>query len=138
VADGTPRDCSSNGCGSQADTAIIRTREISSGEASPLGRTQGAGPVDAAAMISTFMGAGSGNSSAGARPASQASIDADLARDPDKRRKRQNGAVETMVAQMAGNGATEGLPTADDNGVVTMTFYSVSCQSPGVSNSRQC
>ncbi|KAG7105655.1 hypothetical protein HYQ44_015113 [Verticillium longisporum] len=32
VADGTPRDCSSNGCGSQADTAIIRDREISSGE----------------------------------------------------------------------------------------------------------
>ncbi|GJC78580.1 hypothetical protein ColLi_01418 [Colletotrichum liriopes] len=44
IADGTPRDCSSNGCGSQADTAIIRDREIASGEVGPLGRTQGNGP----------------------------------------------------------------------------------------------
>ncbi|KLU91631.1 hypothetical protein MAPG_10149 [Magnaporthiopsis poae ATCC 64411] len=32
IADGTPRDCSSNRCGSQADTAIIRDREINSGK----------------------------------------------------------------------------------------------------------
>ncbi|KAK0620073.1 hypothetical protein B0T14DRAFT_586110 [Immersiella caudata] len=56
VADGTPRDCSSNRCGSQADTAIIRDREISSGEVGPLGRTQGNGPIDAATMIANFMG----------------------------------------------------------------------------------
>ncbi|KAJ4340289.1 hypothetical protein N0V87_002581 [Didymella glomerata] len=58
VADGTPRDCSSNGCGSQADTAIIRDREIASGKATPLGRTQGNGPVDASVMVAAFMGAG--------------------------------------------------------------------------------
>ncbi|KAL2267358.1 hypothetical protein VTJ83DRAFT_4635 [Remersonia thermophila] len=56
VADGTPRDCSSNRCGSQADTAIIRDREISSGRTGPLGRTQGRGNVDPAEMIATFMG----------------------------------------------------------------------------------
>lgn len=56
VADGTPRDCSSNGCGSQADTSIIRDNEISSGQCGPLGRTQGNGPVEAAAMINVFMG----------------------------------------------------------------------------------
>lgn len=47
-----------SGCGSQADTAIIRDSEISSGKATPLGRTQGNGPVDAAAMIGAFMGTG--------------------------------------------------------------------------------
>ncbi|UNI13317.1 hypothetical protein JDV02_000073 [Purpureocillium takamizusanense] len=55
IADGTPRDCSSNGCGSQADTSIIRDREIANGRASPLGRTQGNGPVDAAKMVNAFM-----------------------------------------------------------------------------------
>jgi hypothetical protein len=74
-------------------------------------------------MISTFMGSGNGN----AQPASSQQIAADLARDPDRRKvRRQNGAVETMVAQMAGNGASNGLPTAGDDGSVTMTFYSVS------------
>ncbi|KAG5988257.1 hypothetical protein E4U54_004716, partial [Claviceps lovelessii] len=58
VADGTPRDCSSNGCGSQADTSIIRARDIRSGSVSPLGRTQGNGPVNANAVISAFMGTG--------------------------------------------------------------------------------
>ena len=58
VADGTPRDCSTNRCGSQADTAIIRDREIRRGEVGPLGRTQGNGPIDAATMISNFMGLG--------------------------------------------------------------------------------
>ncbi|RYP75496.1 hypothetical protein DL771_002381 [Monosporascus sp. 5C6A] len=55
IADGTPRDCSSNRCGSQADTAIIRDREIASGEVGPLGRTQGNGPINAETMIRTFM-----------------------------------------------------------------------------------
>jgi hypothetical protein len=48
----------SSGCGSQADTAIIRDREIASGKAGPLGRTQGNGVVDAAVMVGAFMGAG--------------------------------------------------------------------------------
>jgi hypothetical protein len=32
LQDGTPRDCSSNGCGSQADTAIIKDSDIASGK----------------------------------------------------------------------------------------------------------
>lgn len=47
-------------CGSQADTAIIRDREIASGKATPLGRTQGNGPVDASVMVAAFMGTGAG------------------------------------------------------------------------------
>ncbi|KAF1954447.1 cell surface protein [Byssothecium circinans] len=66
VADGTPRDCSSNGCGSQADTAIIRDRDIAAGKCGPLGRTQGNGPVDAAVMISAFMGTGTAPTNNGA------------------------------------------------------------------------
>lgn len=60
IADGTPRDCSTNRCGSQADTAIIRDREIRSGEVGPLGRTQGNGPIDPAVMVANFMGTGNG------------------------------------------------------------------------------
>lgn len=67
VADGTPRDCSSNRCGSQADTSIIRDREIRRGEVGPLGRTQGSGPVDAASAVGVFMGGatGTGNGNTG-------------------------------------------------------------------------
>ena len=61
IADGTPRDCSSNGCGSQADTAIIRDRELGTDRASALGRTQGNGPVDASVMIANFMGGAGAN-----------------------------------------------------------------------------
>ncbi|ATY62628.1 cell surface (Mas1) [Cordyceps militaris] len=53
VTDGTPRDCSSNGCGSQADTSIIRNRDM---QQNPLGKTQGTGPVDAAVNVAAFMG----------------------------------------------------------------------------------
>ncbi|RGP79804.1 hypothetical protein FLONG3_2118 [Fusarium longipes] len=60
IADGTPRDCSSNGCGSQADTAIIRDRELGTDRASALGRTQGNGPVDASVMIANFLGTSGG------------------------------------------------------------------------------
>ncbi|GKT93573.1 cell surface protein [Colletotrichum tofieldiae] len=68
IADGTPRDCSSNGCGSQADTAIIRDREIASGEVGPLGRTQGNGPVDASVMINNFMGGAAAPRTTARRP----------------------------------------------------------------------
>lgn len=76
VADGTPRDCSSNGCGSQADTAIIRDGEIESGEVGPLGRTQGNGPVDPAIMIEAFMGTGVAPTNNG--PADSTGVEDDL------------------------------------------------------------
>jgi len=60
IQDGTPRDCSSNGCGSQADTAIIRDRDIASGKATPLGRTQGNGPPEARVAAATGAGASTG------------------------------------------------------------------------------
>jgi hypothetical protein len=83
IQDGTPRDCSSNGCGSQADTAIIRDRDIASGKATPLGRTQGNGPVDAAVMIGAFMGAGA------APPANQGAASSVGVEDNIQQKKRQ-------------------------------------------------
>lgn len=56
MIDGTPRDCATPACGAEADTSIIRQREIASGKASALGRTKGGGPVDAAKAIASFMG----------------------------------------------------------------------------------
>lgn len=56
VIDGTPRDCPTPGCGAEADTSIIRQNELGTSKASALGRTKGGGPVDAARVISAFMG----------------------------------------------------------------------------------
>lgn len=56
VADGTPRDCASPACGAEQDTSIIRTQEMGTSKASALGRTKAGGPVDAAKVISVFMG----------------------------------------------------------------------------------
>ncbi|KAM7213023.1 Protein of unknown function (DUF3129) domain containing protein [Rhypophila decipiens] len=78
VADGTPRDCSTNRCGSQADTAIIRDREIRSGEVGPLGRTQGNGPIDPAVMITTFMGTANGPAPTNNGSASAVGVEDDL------------------------------------------------------------
>lgn len=156
VADGTPRDCSSNGCGSQADTAIIRDREIESGEVGPLGRTQGNGPVDAAAMISVFMGdaaaasvgTNDANSGVGVEDDLKAAREGADAEDKKKRKMRARqfnignlfgggggnnaegvkaeGPPETIVADTAGAGGDSGLPTANEDGTVDLTFRQVS------------
>ncbi|KAI1755474.1 cell surface protein [Xylaria castorea] len=76
VADGTPRDCTSNGCGSQADTSIIRDREIGTSKASALGRTEGNGPVDASVMIASFMNGAGAPTNKGA--ASSSGVEDDL------------------------------------------------------------
>ncbi|KAM0351729.1 hypothetical protein ACHAPU_002241 [Fusarium lateritium] len=159
IADGTPRDCSSNGCGSQADTSIIRDREIRSGEASALGRTQGNGPVDASVMISNFLGAGNGAANVPTNNATSAGVgvEDDLRNLPQnrqnriKKEKRQfrnlfgglfggggqgqgektETAEETSVAATAGEGSTAGLPTASDNGEVTMTYRQINQDGAG-------
>ncbi|USP80638.1 hypothetical protein yc1106_07912 [Curvularia clavata] len=161
IQDGTPRDCSSNGCGSQADTAIIRDREIASGKASPLGRTQGNGKVDAAVMIGAFMGAGS------APPANQGASGSVGVEDnipQSAQRKRQflsgllgggngnkggaggatgiagllggggdkvNGPPESRVAAAVGAGAASGMPTCAEDGTVTMTLRQINQDGAG-------
>ncbi|KAF4993799.1 hypothetical protein FGRMN_6233 [Fusarium graminum] len=146
IADGTPRDCSSNRCGSQADTSIIRDREIRSGEASALGRTQGNGPVDASVMISNFLGAGNGAASVPTNNGTNAGVGVeddlrDLPQNRQNRIKREKRQLrnlfgglfggggqaqgektetteETSVAATAGEGSTSGLPTASENGEI--------------------
>ncbi|KAF1849394.1 uncharacterized protein K460DRAFT_376041 [Cucurbitaria berberidis CBS 394.84] len=146
VADGTPRDCASPLCGSEADTSIIRTREMG-GKASALGRTK-AGPVDAAAAIASFMGAGAAGGAKAAAPASAAAaaarkrglLDAltggkgkgkGKAAGAGAGAKTAKGTTEQGVAKAAGAGATSGLPTTSDDGTVTMTFHQVNQDGAG-------
>ncbi|KAF1965951.1 hypothetical protein BU23DRAFT_560646 [Bimuria novae-zelandiae CBS 107.79] len=96
VQDGTPRDCASPLCGSEADTSIIRAKEMG-GKASALGRTQGGGPVDAGAAIAAFMGgAGGAAGAAGAGAATGAAT----------------GAGATGAAKGAATGAATGAGAA--------------------------
>ncbi|KAH7150477.1 hypothetical protein B0J13DRAFT_289342 [Dactylonectria estremocensis] len=187
VADGTPRDCSSNGCGSQADTSIIRDSEIESGEVGPLGRTEGNGPVDASVIISNFMGAGNGAANAppvnngtgtgveddipdniGDAKRRRAALATRRAAHRQPTRKRQLGKLlgglgggaggggaggvlgglfgggegdaegtkseqpqELSVAATAGEGSNAGLPTASDDGVVTLMYRQINQDGAG-------
>ncbi|WYZ45824.1 hypothetical protein EsH8_IX_000049 [Colletotrichum jinshuiense] len=146
IADGTPRDCNSNGCGSQADTAIIRDREIASGEVGPLGRTQGNGPVSAETMINNFMGGSAAPKNNGA--ASATGVEDNI---PNMKRvelyarqglagifgggknkgKQGNGPPEARVAATAGMGASQGMPTCADDGTITMTFRQINQDGAG-------
>ncbi|KAI1803532.1 hypothetical protein F4811DRAFT_562434 [Daldinia bambusicola] len=126
VADGTPRDCSSNRCGSQADTAIIRDREIASGKASALGRTQGNGPIDAAVMIQNFMGAGA-TAPTNNGSAASTGVEDDIPENGNKTETPE----ETSVAATAGQGSTSGLPTCADDGSITMTFRQINQDGAG-------
>ncbi|KIW03623.1 uncharacterized protein PV09_05375 [Verruconis gallopava] len=129
VIDGTPRDCATPACGSEADTSIIRSKELGTSKASALGRTNGGGPVDAEAAIATFMGTstankkrglanllGGGNSASGASSAGT---------------KTAKGTTEQGVAKAAGTGKTSGLPTTADDGTITMTFHQVNQDGAG-------
>ncbi|KAF6829968.1 hypothetical protein CMUS01_07936 [Colletotrichum musicola] len=149
IADGTPRDCSSNGCGSQADTAIIRDREIASGEVGPLGRTQGNGPVSAEVMINNFMGGAAAPKNNGA--ASGTGVEDNIPNNAAKRAElhvrqglaglfggggknkgtKGNGPPEARVAATAGMGASQGMPTAADDGTISMTFRQINQDGAG-------
>ncbi|ROT42941.1 MAS1 protein [Sodiomyces alkalinus F11] len=143
VADGTPRDCSSNGCGSQADTAIIRDSDISSGRAGPLGRTQGNGPISAETMIRNFMGRGTAPTNNGASDSVGVEDDIPIASRGGSRLgglfggggggsgTSANGPPESSVAASSGQGASRGLPTASDSGLVTMTFRQINQDGAG-------
>ncbi|KAF2689154.1 hypothetical protein K458DRAFT_291274 [Lentithecium fluviatile CBS 122367] len=135
VQDGTPRDCASPRCGSEADTSIIRDREMG-GKASALGRTQGGGPVDAASAIATFMGTGG---AAAGTAATKRQLLAGLLGGKGKGgganaaagTKTAQGTTEGGVAAAAGAGATSGLPTTADDGTITMTFHQVNQDGAG-------
>lgn len=155
VADGTPRDCSSNGCGSQADTAIIRDREVSSGAVGPLGKTQGNGPVDPAMMIKVFMGdmdvaqAPTNGASSGVGQEDDLSGAPAAAKGNNRVRQllagllgggggganakgeKSTGPPESMVKAMAGAGSSSGMPTANEDGTVDVTFRQINQDGAG-------
>lgn len=148
VADGTPRDCSSNGCGSQADTSIIRDNEISSGKTGPLGRTQGNGNVDATTMIAAFMGGSAAPTNNGTGVGVEDNIPANVGqakkvRSVKFRRQLFGGGannakgvkstkpVEDIVQKSAGAGATGGMPTASDDGMVELQFRQINQDGAG-------
>ncbi|KYK58479.1 cell surface protein [Drechmeria coniospora] len=156
VADGTPRDCVVNACGAQADTAIIRDMDIMNGVTSPLGKTQGNGNVDPAAVISVFMGR---RKEAPANKGAQSSVGKEdalpglLQRREERKRQignlfsgianlpvvgvaglggvRKDYPVETVVRDSAGQGAKRGLPTCDDDGVISGVYRQVNQDGAG-------
>lgn len=133
VLDGTPRDCIPSGCGSQVDTAIIRDPEILNGR-SALGWTLGGGDVDPAKIISTFMSANRRSSDV-----QESAEHRSFGRRGDFWNLPVVGALgfggrrhawpkETIVGDTAGQGATSGLPTTDDDGIISMIYRQVSLQ----------
>ncbi|KAG5970660.1 hypothetical protein E4U55_001519 [Claviceps digitariae] len=160
VTDGTPRDCVVNSCGAQADTGIIRDAEIAAGKVGPLGSTQGGGKVDIAAHVANFMGSGNAlPANKGAQ--SSTGVEDDLGglfgsakdrRDEHKRQmsdlfsglgnmpiigvigaggERKTWPVETINGDMRGQGAQKGLPTADENGVVSLVYRQINQDGAG-------
>jgi hypothetical protein len=134
VADGTPRDCATPGCGSEADTSIIRSSELGTSKATALGRTS-TGPVDASKMIALFTDGANANSSS--------TIAARALHEENKARyaklavraasggtKTPKGTSETAVKAATG-AAAGGLPTCAEDGTVTMTFHQVNQDGAG-------
>ena len=134
VADGTPRDCATPNCGSEADTSIIRDKELGTSKATALGRNKGAGPVDPAKMVSLFMG---GNPNSTAAVAARELYNANMmrrslvARAANGGIKTPKGTKEASVAAAEGAGTTSGMPTCSDDGTVTMTFHQVNQDGAG-------
>lgn len=148
VIAGTPRDCASPRCGSEADTSIIRQREIASGKASPLGRTQGGGAVDAAAAVSDFLGksasakraltgfGGFGRKKGKGNKGKGLAAGAGIGAAAGAADAATSDAVGTKTAkgtqQEAQTGAgTQGLPSVGEDGVVTMTYHQVNQDGAG-------
>ncbi|KAM3565115.1 hypothetical protein MY1884_000365 [Beauveria asiatica] len=158
IVDGTRRDCSSNRCGSQADTSIIRNRDMQN---NPLGKTQGTGPVNAAVNVARFMGSSqaapknTGASGGVGKEDDLSGLPAGAAKRHEERRRqlgklfggllgggggknnggaagtKSNVAAETMVADTAGMGSSQGMPTADSNGVVSMVYRQINQDGAG-------
>ncbi|RKF57460.1 putative egh16h1-like protein [Golovinomyces cichoracearum] len=135
VIDETPRDCPSPRCGSEADTAIIREREMGSKRASALGRTQGGGPISAEKMVSMFMtgDGGNGTSNKAARDLHAANLlrRSLVPRDANGGQRTPKGTKEQGVKAAAGTGSDSGMPTCSDDGTVTMTFHQVNQDGAG-------
>ena len=125
MADGTPRTCSTNRCGSQADTAIIRDREIRSGEVGPLGRTQGNGAIDAATMVASFMGGALAPANAGGNASVGVEDEINLASAGKKNNNRREVEGGMLVVRQFLKGLLGGLTGGAGAGAGTKTQEAV-------------
>ncbi|ATY67151.1 cell surface (Mas1) [Cordyceps militaris] len=161
VADGTPRNCAANACGSQADTGIIRDAEIAAGR-SPIGWTQGHGDTDPAKVVASFMGRGNDvptNKGTSGATGVEDSIPANILTQQRTQRREEHlnemrgifsglfnlpvvGVLglggktndyptETIVGDMAGQGAQKGMPTSNDNGEVSLIYRQINQDGAG-------
>ncbi|KAI9710669.1 MAG: hypothetical protein M1820_002502 [Bogoriella megaspora] len=134
VIDGTPRDCATPACGSEADTSIIRDNELGTSKASALGRTKGGGAVDPAKNVAAFMGTAAPPTAATQK---RGLLDSLLGggggsnAPTTQGTKTAKGTTENGVAASAGQGKTAGLPTTDNTGAITMTFHQVNQDGAG-------
>ncbi|KAJ3478623.1 hypothetical protein NLG97_g8528 [Lecanicillium saksenae] len=159
VADGTPRNCAANACGAQADTCIIRDNEIAEGK-SPLGWTQGHGEVNPENVLNAFMGRGN-DAPTNEGTSGAAGYEDDLSGLFGTRHQRReehlkemrsifspflnlpiiggiglggkinNYEKETIVGDMAGQGASKGLPTSDDQGIINLIYRQINQDGAG-------
>ncbi|KAJ6279982.1 hypothetical protein J3E71DRAFT_401039 [Bipolaris maydis] len=105
VADGTPRDSGNPLSGAEADTSIIRAKEMG-GKASALGRTA-SGPVDAGAAIAKFMGTGAAGAAGGAKAAGAKAAGAGAAKAAGAA-GGAGGAAGGLAALLGGLGGNKG------------------------------
>ncbi|RDW90934.1 hypothetical protein BP5796_02099 [Coleophoma crateriformis] len=125
VIDNTPRDCPTPFCGAEADTSILVPGEAAT---MPLGRNS-KGAVVAAPMIMNYMGGTANNTARDLHEMgtlyrrAAAATTAGVATPA--------GTKEQGVAASAGKGATAGLPTTDDQGVISMTIHQVNQDGAG-------
>ncbi|KAI0997412.1 hypothetical protein K3495_g10773 [Podosphaera aphanis] len=134
VIDGTPRDCGVPRCGAEADTSIIRDRELGTEQASALGRTNGGGPVDPSRVINIFMGPTNNDTVSQEARDIYAANSLSRSQSPilkDGGAITPKGIVENGVLATAGVGATFGLPTCSDDGKVTVNFHQVNGDGAG-------
>ena len=150
IVDGTPRDCSQASCGSQADTAVIRSGELGTAKASALGRTKANGPVDPTRMMAIFMDGASGNTTAvkqareihfakrqlrgklaGLLGGGGGKAGAGGAGATAAGVKTASGTSETGVKAATGVDASSGLPTTNDAGEIEMTLHQINQDGAG-------
>jgi hypothetical protein len=145
VADGVPRDCPTPFCGAEADTTVFQ------GD-SPLGYTNGFGTVDPSKNIEIFMSGTAASAAQAAQGNQDAGISGFRKRIKHRRQlggllggifggsntggddtggndvagtETAPGTVEEIVGQTAGDGRSSGLPTAGEDGTISLNLHQV-------------
>ncbi|KAJ4152760.1 hypothetical protein LMH87_009280 [Akanthomyces muscarius] len=161
VADGTPRNCAANACGAQADTCIIRDAEISAGKSPlgwTQGNGEVDPEKVVAAFMGRSNDIPTNKGTSGATGVED-NIPANILSSQRTQRREEHmnemrsvfsglfnlpvigvlglgGKVndyptETIVGDMAGQGAEKGMPTSNDNGEVSLIYRQINQDGAG-------